>query len=143
MEYIAQTIEHIVLKVEPWELIDLQPNWHLATIHPFDVYTDREEAIAAIRAQYPDFEPSPWESPPVPESITPRKARLALLEIGLLDQVTVAVQALPEPDRSKVLLEWEYALEIRRDDPWVISLGAALGLTEKDLDKLFIHAEKL
>ena len=63
MEHIAKTFEHIVLKVEPWELIDLAPSWHIATIQPFDIYTDRDEAINAIKKEYPDFEPPEWEQP--------------------------------------------------------------------------------
>jgi hypothetical protein len=67
MNYIAQTTEHIIVKSEPWILLDVEAGQHLATAREIDVYTDRGEAIAAMQAQYPDYEPTEWEPSPVPE----------------------------------------------------------------------------
>jgi hypothetical protein len=70
MEYIASTVEHIVLKGATWSLLDLLPGSHLATSTPFDVYTDRAEAIAAMLAHDPSFEPEEWDwTPPTREEI--------------------------------------------------------------------------
>ncbi len=76
---------------------------------------------------------------PVPESISPRQARLALLAAGLLDAAEAAVnQAGPV---AKIY--WEYAVEWRRDEPVLIQLAAALGLTPEQLDDLFRQAATL
>jgi hypothetical protein len=80
---------------------------------------------------------------PVPQSVTMRQGRLALLAIGKLDDVDAAINAMPEPQQSQSRIEWEYASTLDRNNPLVLSLGPALGLTESDIDNLFIEAAKL
>lgn len=79
----------------------------------------------------------------VPQSVTPRQARLALLGAGLLAQVEAAIAAMPEPDKSVAVIEWEYAVSIERSSAWIGSLGTALGLDDLALDQLFITAKTL
>lgn len=69
-------------------------------------------------------------------TITPRQARLALLDQGLLDTVNTAVAGQPET----VKVQWEYANDIRRDDPLVCGLLAALGQSPEQIDALFVLA---
>lgn len=83
-----------------------------------------------------------WDRP-VPEvqdmmnaAITPRQARLALLEVGLLE----TVQAMVAQQDANVRIQWEYANDIKRNDPLVCGLLAALGKTPKQIDELFILA---
>lgn len=80
---------------------------------------------------------------PVPQSVTMRQARLALLQAGLLAQVGAAIDQLPEPDRTAARIEWEYSQEVQRDKPFVQMLAPALGLDQAQLDALFIHAATL
>jgi hypothetical protein len=68
-----------------------------------------------------------------------RQARLALLEAGLLTQVSAAVQASGEA----AIIEWEYAQELRRAHPLTQQLSDALGITEQQLDTLFTRAAQL
>ena len=79
----------------------------------------------------------------VPMSVTMRQARLALLAAGLLAGVDAALAALPEPDKSAAVIEWEYALEVRRDSPLMAAVSAALGLTDEQVDALFVTAGSL
>jgi hypothetical protein len=82
--------------------------------------------------------------PPVPDSITMRQGRLALLRLNLLDAVNVALNSIPdEKERKAALIEWEYAQTIDRNSPWVISLSQTLGLSDSDLDDLFISASSI
>jgi hypothetical protein len=74
---------------------------------------------------------------------TMRQARLALHQVGLLSQIDSTIAAMDEPDRTTAQIEWEYATEVKRDWPWVISLGTALGLTESQIDDLFALASTL
>lgn len=60
MNHIAEKVEHAVVKTEPWVLIDLEPGIWLTTSKAVDFYDDREDAIAAIKAEYPDYEASEW-----------------------------------------------------------------------------------
>lgn len=82
-------------------------------------------------------------TPFVPESVTMRQARLALLAAGLLDGVDAAIDSLPSPQREAARIEWEYATEVRRDSPLVATIGAARGLSEEDQNDLFFLAAGL
>jgi hypothetical protein len=78
---------------------------------------------------------------PVPQSVTMRQARLALLGAGMLDSVGAALAAITDPAmRQAAEIEWEYAAEVERNAGLVQMLGPALGLTEAQLDALFIAA---
>jgi hypothetical protein len=89
----------------------------------------------------PDFVPEPVApSPPqVPVSVWMRQARLALHQIDKLQAVDAAIAQAG----AAAQIEWEYAHEIRRDAALVTGIGAALGLTEAEIDALFIHASTL
>lgn len=82
--------------------------------------------------------------PPAPlPNLTMRKFRLGLLSAGLLDDVNAALAALPEPDRSVAKVEFEYAGEVVRTDPWVAALAGALGLMDAEIDALWTWAAGL
>lgn len=76
---------------------------------------------------------------PVPESITMRQCRLALLDMKLLPLVDQAINSLPSPQKEQAQIEWEYASEVRRDNPLIGQLMQALGMDETELDNLFIE----
>ena len=82
-------------------------------------------------------------SPLVPSSITMRQARLMLLGAGLLPSVDSMIATFPEPNQSIAKIEWEFASEILRTSTLVGALGSSLGLTEAQLDDLFIQASAL
>jgi hypothetical protein len=81
---------------------------------------------------------------PVPQMVTMRQGRLALLGAGLLDQVDAALAAIPDAtQRRAAQIEWEYAQTIDRPSAWVANLSAALSLTDEQLDALFVAAAAL
>lgn len=71
----------------------------------------------------------------VPDQVSMRQARLALLSAGLLDQVDGAIA---DPAAR---IEWEYAQIVKRDSPLIAGLTGGLGLTEAQVDDLFKAAE--
>lgn len=79
----------------------------------------------------------------VPEQVTMRQARLALLSAGLLASVDTAISAMSEPAKSAALIEWEYATEVLRTSTLVTTLSTELNLTTEQLDQLFITAGSL
>lgn len=81
--------------------------------------------------------------PPVPSSVTMRQARIALLNAGLLSQVDAAIESLPEPQKSRVRIEWEYSNTVERNGTIIPSLAHAMGLDDEQIDGLFVEAEKL
>lgn len=79
----------------------------------------------------------------VPKQVTMRQARLALLGAGLLSSVNAAIASLPSPQKEAAQIEWEYAAVVDRNAGLVPAMGSALGMTEVQLDDLFIAAGAL
>lgn len=75
-----------------------------------------------------------------PGEVTMRQARLALLEAGLLDAVTTAIDGLSEPAKTAARIEWEYSQTVQRHRGLVAQVGTALGLSAAQLDALFTSA---
>jgi hypothetical protein len=40
-------------------------------------------------------------------------------------------------------IEWEYATTVERNSEWVANLASALGITNEQLDALFMNASEL
>lgn len=85
----------------------------------------------------------PAPPPVVPEQVTMRQARLALLGAGLLASVDTAINSLPSPMQEEARIEWDYSSTVERHRSLVQALGGAMGLTEAQLDALFIQATTL
>lgn len=77
--------------------------------------------------------------PTVPTSVTMRQARLALARAGLLVAVNAAVAAGGET----LQIEWEFAATVDRTWPTLATLQVALGLTDAQVDALFVIASGL
>jgi hypothetical protein len=97
--------------------------------------TDAQRQAAQAVLQV--FDPN---APAVPQEVTALQARRALRAVGLYDTVKAAVDAAPDPD---VRDSWEYAAVWHRDAMWIDLLGAQLGLSQGQIDALFVQAASL
>lgn len=87
------------------------------------------------------FTPAPPDPLPVPDSCTRRQGQRALLEVGKLDEVEAAIEALSDPFQKRVAqVEYE-AGTWERNSPFLIGMWSQLGGTEAELDDLFRHAQ--
>ena len=110
---------------QQWEIVEL-----------FSTQAEKDAAIAA------DIEAKRKAS--VPASVTRRQAKQALLLNGLLANVQPAIDAIPDAaQRAMIQIEWDDSQVFERDRPALIALGSALGLTNVQLDDLFIGAAQL
>ena len=101
-------------------------------------------AVEAIPQPEPEPEPEPLPPMVIPQSVTMRQARLALLGVGLLDDVYAAIAAIPDPVQRKAAeIEWEYAQTVDRNSPFTQQMAAGLTLTAEQLDALFTQAAGL
>ena len=118
-----------------------------------DPYTIFQPAYAALFIDAPDdvqpgwlYDGGTFTAPPVqpatvPQSVTMRQARLALLAVGKLDTINAVIAGIePAAQRQAIQIEWEYAQTVDRNSQWVAGLAPALALTEADLDSLFVFA---
>lgn len=85
----------------------------------------------------------------IPSYVTMRQGRLAMLNTpysdgNLLDVIESMLDSIVDPaQKLAARIDWEYAQEIRRDFPLVQQLTAQLGLTERQIDDLFVLAATL
>lgn len=77
--------------------------------------------------------------PSVPDSVSPSQARLALLAAGKLAAVKTAVASADDATQ----IWFEYATVWERNNPILMSLGSALGLSSDDIDNLFKQASAI
>jgi hydroxyethylthiazole kinase-like sugar kinase family protein len=98
---------------------------------------------AAIKAKYPKT-PSVPDPMPVPQRVTRRQARRALLARGLLDEVESILGNIPETFEKRAMqIDWNDATDFERSDPTLIQLATQLGLSSEDLDNLFRLASSI
>jgi hypothetical protein len=112
-------------------------NTVLKTINPFSNIVQMWEDAA------PPEPVPPEDTDEVPQVVSMRQARLALLQAGLLSAIGPAIATLPSPQKEAAEIEWEYSQEVQRTKPLVVSLGAMLGLNSEQLDDLFRIAGEL
>jgi len=68
---------------------------------------------------------------------TAAQARMAMASAGMLDVAAAAVAASGNPAMQ---IAWEYGTEWQRNDPRIVALAASIGLTDAQLDDLFLSA---
>lgn len=142
-----QPFGYVVFNPDTRALIEscyqVPPSQHLGCLIPVD------DEVRANWLQYRANEaldgvellpPSEPISPPVPQQVTMRQARLALLQAGLLVNVDAAIDSLASPDREVARIEWDYSSMVERSRPLVSMIGTALGLDAAGIDDLFVAA---
>jgi hypothetical protein len=75
----------------------------------------------------------------VPQTITARQARLVLNRHNLRQTVETAIANADQDTKD----EWEFATEIRRDWASLVQIATAIGLTNEQLDDMFIEGATL
>jgi hypothetical protein len=86
--------------------------------------------------------PAPLNS--IPQVVSMRQARLALLQAGMLSTVDEVIAGItPVEAQQRIKVEWDYATEVARNWPTLLALQPALGLTDAQVDDLFVLASQL
>lgn len=103
----------------------------------FEVIVDARTGTETIRPYTPDeIAAIEEQANPVPTAVTPRQFRLALNQLSLREAVEAAVAASDQDTKDT----WEFATEVRRDNPELNAMAEALGLSPSQLDDIFILA---
>lgn len=81
---------------------------------------------------------------PVPESVTTRQGMEQLIRSGLDEQVDDAINGITDIVERKLARNWLDKASIwERNNPQLLAIGNALGLSTQDVDSLFIQAATL
>lgn len=92
----------------------------------------------------PSLHDAPSTPDAVPDVVSAYQARAALIMAGLDDEVQAAIDAIGDPVGRKLTQNaWDKAATVRRDSPFTQTLAAALGLSDAQLDNLFIVAAQV
>ncbi|MFN8994310.1 MAG: hypothetical protein ACK5X3_11705 [Pseudomonadota bacterium] len=78
--------------------------------------------------------------PPVPSEIQMWQARAMLIRMNMLASVNAAVAA---SGNAEIQNAWEYAPNVVRRSAFVNAMAGALGLTDEQIDNLFIEGAKI
>lgn len=120
----------------------LKSNGEYASVAPGVDIMAEAERLGGTVVDAADL-PEHLEPVVVPERITRRQGRLALLQAGHLADVEAAMAALADPiERMAAQIEYE-AETWERSNPWIERTGAAVGLSAEQIDELFIRAASL
>ena len=101
-----------------------------------DIY---ERALAGEFGEIADYiEPEPIAL----ESIDARQIRLGLLDLGIEDQNVIdAINGIEDQSlKDEALIEWRHSEVFPRQNPTVVMLASALGLSDEQIDELWIAA---
>lgn len=119
----------------------------IASIAPIGYWLDSKKAVAAVQVGATAAVTVPVVTPPEPPvagpptRVTKFQAKAALLGAGLLAQVEAYMADPGTPAITK--LAWTETLHFERSSPTVAGLAALLGLTEAQVDTLFLTASQI
>lgn len=106
------------------------------------IYADPSSELHT-RAELGEFGPvAPYDPPGsvVPQAVTRRQGRLALLETGWLDAVEQAIETIADPTQKRAA-QIEYEADMwERSNQFLQDMWARLGGTVEQLDDLFALA---
>lgn len=126
------------------EIIDVNPQ---GRFHPSLVWVECDEAIqpgwlydGEKFAPPVPVEPEAY----VPQQVTRAQGKAALITSGLWSDVESYVDSITDPtEKALALVALNDTTHWQRSSPFLNSAAAALGLSDEDLDNLFIQASEI
>lgn len=109
-----------------------------------DIRLNWNEYVANVERD--GVEPAPIAPPaptPVPQSVLMVNAQLVLLSEGLLSEADAFIAGLSGPSGEEAKVLWNKSPTVRRDTPLVLGFAEFKGLSEAQIDALFIQAAAL
>lgn len=86
---------------------------------------------------------TPAKQTPVPTEITPRQGQIILIRYGLDEAVTAYIDSLSAQEKKEAIADFNFASVWLRDWPLLCTAATALGLTDAQVDQMFIEASTI
>ena len=115
-------------------------NWtqQYKTAPMFSQYTNEESEVVTVDQQIAEYEAIKLQNRREGMTVTNKDLRLALNDQGVYGDVEVAMAK--STNTTELEIHWNYSATVNRLDPWVVEVGAALGMSDDQLDALFESA---
>lgn len=97
------------------------------TVEPSNLFTEEEEEIEAN----------------APTEVPLWKLRFILSQMGLEESIIEIMNKLPEPQKTAAIYIWNYGNNIDRQSSTVYFIQTALGLTDTQVNNIYIQANSL
>ena len=95
-------------------------------------------ADATVEEQIAEYEAIKLQNRREGMTVTNKDLRPALNDQGVYGDVEVAMAK--STNTTELEIHWNYSATVNRLDPWVVEVGAALGMSDDQLDALFESA---
>ena len=103
----------------------------------YDIFLNENEELV-------DFVPEqPIEIIVVPQEVQLWRARTVLKLLGMEQTIEIALNSLEEPTKTGALYIWQFGTTVERNSQTVLLLQTVLGLTDSQVDDIFIQAENI
>jgi len=109
----------------------------------FEDQEDEEGTVTSTAEELYLEQKAQEEKARLPQEASPMRIRLALLELGLLDQVVAHFDTYDATTKAKIAIIWEFADYIPKQHPIVQKMAEGLEWTEEQLDNVFIKANEV
>ena len=112
------------------------------------IYVDHgelyEAALAGAFGPIAEYVPPPPAPPQVPQQVTRAQGKVVLIQMGLWPQVVAYVDAIQDPLQKAIAEVAVYeTLHWQRSSPFLNQAADALGITQEQMDALFIQAAEV
>lgn len=89
------------------------------------------------------FDEAAQRAASIPDSVTKRQARQELLQNNKLDAVQAAIDAIQDPIEKRMMqIYWDESTEYQLNHPELQAMAQAIGLTQTQLEDMFISASQ-
>lgn len=104
-----------------------------------------DEELAAVGLErYTPPKPEPIPVDPLTRPISRVQFKAVLRIAGLYDSVAQAIEAIPDPVQKAVArAKFEDSDSYDRDDPLFVMLAPAIGVTDEQIDALWLQAQEI
>lgn len=79
----------------------------------------------------------------IPSVITKAQGKAALIQAGIYNDVLIVIESLQEPNKTFAKIAFNDANNWRRESEWLNHIAGELGISQSDLDSLFLDADKI
>ena len=118
-------------------------DWMGRTTTPPPAY-DRATQGAFFRDGAWEVETAQPPAQPVPQQVTRAQGKVVLIQMGLWPQVVAFVDAIEDPMQKAIAEVAVYeTLHWQRNSPFLNQAADALGITQEQMDALFIAADQV